>query len=380
MKIGILSTHPPQHCGIGTYTEALSKALSEVCDVSVLCEKGGEQAHPDVDCVTTFSRHGNYVNNVVSTAKSLNLDILHIQHAPDIFGMDLRVPRLLFKLKEAGIASVITLHTVYDLVSGTVERKPYAPIFHFLTGLQADAIIIHQPSTKKTLLRHGIPKSRLHTIPHGTDIMPQGNPDMIKKRLGLKKDDKILLFFGFVHIQKNVSLLIRAMPQVVAALPETRLLIAGEIAGNTWYNRLYLEYLKHITRQLNLTKNVIFDLRYIPGNEIPDYYATADIAMHPHLQGYGSASGAAHLAIAADVPLLCSDIPKFEDVKEYISPKLMLPPHNPVKWADATINLLTDSAFRNDILSAQKAYKELTSWPSVAKSHLKVYQEAMDRM
>ncbi len=374
MKIGILSTHPPQHCGIGTYTQALSRSMSDLTELVLLCEDGGKQTEPAVPCVPAFNRKNDYVNRVLDTVKQERLDLVHVQYAPDIFGMDLRMVRLLRALQKRGIATVITLHTVYTALSGFIERKPQAPLFHFMTGTFSDAIIAHQESIKRTLVRHGVNPGRIHVLPHGTDRLETGDPNDLRTKLNIPGQDRVLLFFGFVHIQKNVGVLIKMMPRVLRHVPNARLLIAGEVAGGTWYNRLYMKALKAMVMRYGLQDRVTFVEQYIPGKAIKDYYALADVALHPHLQGYGSASGAAHLAVATDVPALCSDIPKFEDMKIGVSPQVMLPPRSPGAWADAVVRLLTDAGFKQRILQAQAAFRESSSWDKIAMEHTKIYK------
>ena len=119
MRIGFLSTYPPQHCGIGTYTEKLSFHVAETLGESVLVvsEEGGEEQVESVRVQAVFSRNKAWHTAVLQATREHNLDLIHIQHAPDIFGMGTSLEKLLRGLRKQKVASVITLHTVYNLRS-----------------------------------------------------------------------------------------------------------------------------------------------------------------------------------------------------------------------------------------------------------------------
>lgn len=83
---------------------------------------------------------------------------------------------------------------------------------------------------------------------------------------------KFLLFVGRLAPEKWVEDLIRAMPEVVKQMPEIKLLIV-------WHWPLEHD-LKKITSELWLNRNITF-VWAIPNNELPKYYATADVLIAP---------------------------------------------------------------------------------------------------
>lgn len=381
MRIGFLSTYPPQHCGIGTYAEKLTLAIARESGepVTVLCEEGGETLHDKVPVEAVFSRKGDYSDKVVEAARRHSLDVLHIQHAPDIFGMGGKLVKLLQALRSNGIASVVTLHTVYTAMTGLMERKPNAVGFHRSLGLNTDILVAHQHSMGETLIKHGVSSGQIVEIPHGTTLRDRGDGTMLRERFGFPEDSPVLLAFGFIHMQKNVHVLIPMMAHLRDRLPEARLLVAGKIAGNLWYNRAYFRYMQFLIRRHRMADRVVLHAEFVPGKEIDEYYDLAAVALHPYLQGYGSASGAAHSALSAGCPLLCSDIAKFDDIGRHVSTELLVPARAPAAWADAVHRLLTDEVFARRVLVAQETYAKKSSWPEVARAHLTVYRKATGR-
>lgn len=376
MKIAFASTYPPQHCGIANYTRTLTDAIAAEGDVEivVLSEQGGQPQGGPVGCIPVFSRNQDFSGPLVRAAVEQRVRLVHVQHAPDIFGMGNRLYRLLVGLRREGIASVVTLHTVYSFTSGLIERKPHAPGFHRMLGNRADRLLVHQPSMQRELERQGIPSERIVELPHGTQAPPSEDGSALRTRLGIPASAPLLLFFGFVHVQKNVHTLLLALKSVLRERPDVHLVIAGEVAGGTWYNRAYFRILREMVQRLKLSGHVHLERRFIPGNQVGRYYAAADIVLLPHNQGYGSASGVAHDALAARKPLLCSDTLKFEEIGRSVSPFLMVPTHRPSAWAQKILALLNEPALRAEIGDRVARYAAETSWARVAAAHLDLYR------
>ncbi len=375
MKIAFASTYPPQHCGIANYTRTLTDAMAAIGghEILILSERGGEPQGGPVGCIPVFSRAEDFSAPIVEAAVAQGVDLVHIQHAPDIFGMGERLYHLLVGLRRHRIASVVTLHTVYSFATGLLERKPHAPGFHRMLGMRADRILVHQPSMRRELERQGIAPERIVELPHGTPEAPTDDGLALRRELGIPPASPLLLFFGFVHVQKNVHTLLLALRRVLQERGDVHLVVAGEVAGGTWYNRAYFAGLRQLVTGLGLKGRVHLERRFIPGNQVGRYYAAADLVLLPHNQGYGSASGVAHDALAARKPLLCSDTLKFEEIGKSVSPFLMVPTHRPSVWATKILALLNEPRLRTEVHERVARYAEATSWPRMAAAHLDFY-------
>jgi len=375
MRIALVSTFPPQHCGIATYSLALAQALrtGNQGDSVILSERGGA----DTDGFTAyecFARGQDFSGELLAAVQENRPDVVHIQHSPDIFGMGGPLIRFLEGCRKLSVPTVVTVHTVYTTFSGMVERKPNARQFHRALGAAASHLIVHQDSTRGVLAGHGVRKSRVTVIPHGTPPAFEGDGKEIRRRYDVPDGAQMLLFFGFVHVQKNVLVLLRMMPALLRQCPDAILVIAGEIAGGRWYNRAYAGYIKHLVKRLGIESHVRFAHEFVPFEEIESYYTAADVVLLPHLQSYHSASGVAHLALAAGKPLVCSDIPKFEDIKTYVTSDVAIPPRKPALWAKIVGRLLTDDSFAGKVVDAGKIFASTSSWAEVAKSHGQIYR------
>jgi glycosyltransferase involved in cell wall biosynthesis len=380
MKIGLVSTYPPRQCGIATYTHKLASALA-AGDLGVapaiLAERGGAEIDPAIPCAACFSRRDDYAAAIAETAGGCGLALAHFEHAPDIFGLDGRMVRAAELLRARGVRVVVTLHTVFTRRSGLVERKPFAARFHRRLGRAVDAIVVHTETSADILQAHGVPAARIAQIPHGTDDPLRGDPLAGRRILGVGPRARVLLFFGFVHVQKNIHVLLAALERVVSRAPDATLAIVGKPGGDAWYNRLYARYLARRARRAGLERNVAIVDRFVSDAEAVDIHAAALMVLLPHAQGYGSASGVVHNAMALGLPVVCSDSLKFEEVARNISPELLVPAHAPRAWAEKICALLEDEELRAAYTAQVEAYARRTRWSEVARQHTELYRRVV---
>jgi glycosyltransferase involved in cell wall biosynthesis len=132
---------------------------------------------------------------------------------------------------------------------------------------------------KKELEQLGIPKGKISTIPMGIneEFIERGEH---RKRELKKRSFTILSNRNLLPIY-NVSLLIRAIPNVLTEEPETKFIIAGDGAEK--------ETLEREVKNLNINSSVKF-LGRVPHEEMPDLLSQADIYVSTSLDDGTSVS------------------------------------------------------------------------------------------
>lgn len=116
-------------------------------------------------------------------------------------------------------------------------------------------------------------------VSNGIDLEifnPGNNGEYLKKRYNLP-DKLLLLFVGRLDREKNVDLVLKAMPEVLKKV-DVHFIVAGK--GNEKEN------LEELSRKLKVDKNVSF-LGFIPDEDLPNLYCMADcfiIACEAELQ------------------------------------------------------------------------------------------------
>ena len=377
MRVCFLSTYLPQRCGIATYTAALARAMAQDGEElpHVISEFGAMTGNDQgVTSWPTFSRDQDFGPAVAEKALSIGASVLHVQHSPDILGMDKRLLRLLHALRNARITTVVTLHTVHNPRSAAIDRRFGVSAFHRQLADAAGALIVHGgPAMSAELVRQGVSEAKIFEIAHGTPELCTVSRADARQRLGLRQDAKVLLCFGFIHPQKNLHTVLLAMNRVRRRVPNVLLYIAGSLQNRAWFNRIYLNLLQTLIVRQSISEQVIFREEFVPAEEAVYLYGASDVVLLPYAQSYGSASGIAHNAIGALRIPLCSRSPKFLEIGAAIDPDLLVPTYSPAAWAAALSGLFTDSARRARITDKIEHFAKETAWPEVARRHRRLY-------
>ena len=204
-----------------------------------------------------------------------------------------------------GRSVVVTAHDVESLA-----EKSLLPFIVRLAYRQCSAVIAHNDWTREELIEKcGISASNIHVIPHGNYIDALGRiPDRAaaKRKLGIPISSKTLLFFGQIKDAKGLDVLLDAMRRVIRECPDALLVIAGKV-----WKTDFSEYDRLIDRY-GIRSNIRLKIQYIPNDEVPYYYAAADLVVLPYKKIYQS--GVLLMAMSSGRPVLVSDLPAMVEV------------------------------------------------------------------
>jgi glycosyltransferase involved in cell wall biosynthesis len=136
------------------------------------------------------------------------------------------------------------------------------------------------------------------------------NPDLlkIKNQLGFDADDIIILFFGYVRKYKGLNILIDAMKDITSFDKKIKLLIVGEFydSPDKYYSQI---------KKLNLSDNIKVVQKFVPNEDVGNYYSIADIVVLPYLNA--TQSGVLNIAYGFRKPVVVTDVGGLsEDVVE----------------------------------------------------------------
>ena len=145
---------------------------------------------------------------------------------------------------------------------------------------EVDSIVTVSCAMQEDLLRHGWPKSKISVVWNGVDPAVY-NPnkskpeeiESIRKRYGVKPDDKMILFLGRLAWVKGVTNLIQAMPTVIADYPNAKLVILGKGEQQNDVTEL--------ANRLGIKDKVACRFEFVPEKERILHYAAADVCIFP---------------------------------------------------------------------------------------------------
>ncbi len=125
--------------------------------------------------------------------------------------------------------------------------------------------------------------------------------DVAREKIGINKEDKIVLFFGFIRHYKGLDILFDAIKilQDKGFNTQTKFLIAGEFYEDS---KPYLDQIK----RLGIEDSLILRTSFIPDSEVKNYLCAADVVIQPYRNA--TQSGVTPLAYHFEVPMIVTHV------------------------------------------------------------------------
>jgi 1,2-diacylglycerol 3-alpha-glucosyltransferase len=230
------------------------------------------------------------------------LSVVHV-HSPFVTGwMGVRYAR------RYGMPLVYTYHTQLEAYAHYVPFEVNATRFaasqltRTFANL-ADAVVVPTPAMAARLKELGV-TVRIEIVPSGIDVgrFRAGKRDeSLRRRLGVRAGERLLLYVGRLAKEKNVELVLRALS--VAGDPSLKLIVAGDGP--------HRHALEEAARAGGSSSSARF-LGVVSREDLPDLYASSDAFVMPsttETQGLVQAE-----ALAAGARVVAADAPQNRDV------------------------------------------------------------------
>ena len=123
--------------------------------------------------------------------------------------------------------------------------------------------------------------------------------DLARKKLNLNPHDKIILFFGLIRHYKGLDILLEALAAPEIKNQGIKLLIAGEFYDD---KNFYLQLIK----KLNLHDCVIVHDKFIPNDEVRDYFCASNLVAQTYRNATNS--GVTMVGYFYEKPMLVTNV------------------------------------------------------------------------
>lgn len=360
-----------KHSGIGRYTEELVRNLHGInseleftlfCRRSDLTEITG--LVPGWKIVEADIPHYGFAEQLKLPRifQSEKLDLLHVPH--------FNVP-LLYSGKFVATIHDLLWHEVKSWTVTTLSAPKYAVKYLAYRGsvrntvLRAEKLIVPSLTVKRDLLkRFKLPQEKIEVTYEGVASNVLKNKKNLKNvlaKLGVKEG--FVLYVGNLYPHKNVESIVRA----VKLLRNNNLQIVIVSSRNVFQKR-FLAFIK---------KEGLKDRIHVLGNvsdaELGVLYSSAKAFVFPSFsEGFGLPGLE---AMAAGLPLLCSDIPVFHeiynDAPEYFNPR------DANDIAQKLQRVLADNNLRLKMIKKGRIQASKYSWKKMAEETLGVYNKVL---
>ncbi len=388
MRIGLFTdVYPPHINGVATSVCMLKKALEkmghQVFLVTVnpdkmkyVYEDGGKTIKvPGLPVgIYDYRLSGIYPVRIINKIKKWKLDVIH-SHTE--FGVG-TFARLI--AKQFNIPLVHTYHTMYEdyvhyITHGYFDKSSkklveYLTLFYCDTT--ANELIVPTRKTWDLFKEKYMFEKDIYIVPTGIEIErfykeKINNEEVlaISKKLGLSKNDFIMLFVGRLGKEKNIDFLIDCHKDLLNSIPNLKFIIIGGGPEE--------EYFKERVNKLKLNDSIMFT-GMVPWADVPKYYQLANIfvtASKTETQGLTVIE-----AMAAGVAPVCIDDESFTNtVIDGLNGKIF---KNKKEFKNIVISLYKDNKLLKNLSKQARINAELHSSTHYAEPVLNVYKHAID--
>ena len=363
IRYGLLSTHPPTHCGLATFNAALADSLTAGSAFAgvVRVTAAGDDSPSGADVRHTWP--ARQAGGWREAAEALNtFDVAIIQHEYGIYpgadGADvLRVIRRL------DVPSIVVLHTV--LSRPTPRQKS---VLEQVVAAAGAAVTMSGTAHDRLLVGYDVDPAKVSIIPHGAadhTAIPV-----------VRKPRPHMLTWGLLGPGKGIEWAIRALVQL------RRLDPVYTVAGRTHpkvierHGEAYRAGLHRLAAELGVGQSVDFQAVYHDEAALGQLIRSADVVVLPYDSDEQVTSGVLIEAVAARVPVVATVFPHAVELLTD-GPGLLVPHKNPRALATAIRKTLTrprpavrldDAVPRWPVVAAR--YEELAGRLIAADAHV----------
>ncbi|MCX6771823.1 MAG: glycosyltransferase family 4 protein [Candidatus Micrarchaeota archaeon] len=250
------------------------------------------------------------------------------------------------------------------------KGSPLIKNIEYSTGQKADMVFTVSYSMEEELRSLGFQEKKVRVVWNGVDEKKYNirnfKPDALleyRRKMGVRDDEKMVLFTGRLTFVKGVDTLVRAMPSVIASVPKAKLVVLGrgEMSGE----------IRAMVQQLGIASKVILIDKWVDEDERLLLYASCDLVCAPSryepfgivpLEGMGMAKpvvvgvgGLREIVLDGTTGLYCD-------------------PNSPESIAGQLTAILSDDSLARKMgLAGRRRVEKVYTWKKIAKDTVSLY-------
>ena len=379
-RVAIVSTYPPRQCGLATFSQDLFHSIREIPEVTgagpgdlqVVAMDTGHYRQ-DYPPEVRIQVRANHWTDYREAAELLNLspaDVVSLQHEYGIFGGE-NGNLVIYLLKGLKKPVVTTLHTVLE--------KPTAGQRETLKTICGLSTLVVAQASKAVDILVGVfdvPRDKILLIPHGTPDVPFLDPAFYKHQCGTE-GRRVVLTFGLISPNKGIEYAIEAMSLLVREFPDLLYIVLGATHPEVKkrYGESYRLSLERLVKERGLEDNVVFHNRFVSREQLLEFLVSADIYLTPYLAQEQIVSGTLAYAVACGKAVMSTP---YLYAQELLADGrgVLVPFRNPEAMAEGLRSILSQNVLRDSMRSKAYAYGRKMTWPVVARSYMKAFEDA----
>jgi glycosyltransferase involved in cell wall biosynthesis len=257
-----------------------------------------------------------------------------------------------------GLRHLLRVPVVFLCDNIVPHEKKIADVFLTrLALLFPDSFIVQSKVVLDDLLAFK-PDAVFRESPHPVyEIFPAPVPKAeARRRLGIR-EEKVILFFGYIRAYKGLRHLLEAMPDILKEVP-LRLVVCGEFYEGK-------EETVGLIRRLRIGDKVTLRDDFIPNEQVGEYFCAADLAVLPYVTA--TQSGIVQIAYYYDRPVVGTTVGGLPEMIRDNRTGYLVPPSDPKAVARAVVRFFRENRakeFEKNVCAEKKKY----SWDRMAEA------------
>ena len=358
-RIGVVSTFPPQLCGLATFASALADSLQEAGHiVDRVCVDDGSGAGSGGSGFAAVLKNGVHASIGRVAGALSHCDAVIVQHEYGIYG-GADGDEVLDLLSTLTVPTIVVLHTV-PLVPTPHQREVLERVCAVADGV----VVMSQAAHDRLLDLYTVDAHDVAVISHGATLAAPGT--------GADGDEvPELLTWGLIGPGKGIEHAIDAVAILHKSGVAARYTVAGVTHPKVFAARgdVYRHSLIRRAEDNGVSRSVVFDDSYRTVPELTRFVASATVIVLPYDSRDQVTSGVLIDAVAAGRPVIATAFP--HAVEMLGSGAGVVVPHgDPDALADAIRTVLVDGDVCAGMAAEAQRLAPTLSWASVAAAYV----------
>lgn len=366
-----LSTFPPTRCGIATFTESLSAAITapgrDRAHIVRLVDELDVSRSARVDARTELAAEwGAGRGSAELTARALDgADVAIVQHEYGIYaGVD--GAEVLDVLAAVTVPAIVVLHTVLQEPSASQRA-----VLEQIAARASRVVVMTETARELLATRYTVDPGRVTLIPHGV-------PEWDVVEAPARRDRRTMLTWGLIGPGKGIEWGIRSLTGLTGLEPRLHYEVLGETHPKVLAHEgeAYRDGLRALAVELGVADRVTFDDRYLDRAALAERVAAADVVLLPYDSRTQVTSGVLVEAVAAGKAVVATGFPHaVELLADGVG--TVVAHESP----DAIARAVRDVLGRTDAIAARRRTVRSadTSWAAVAGRYREIAADLVSR-
>lgn len=377
MRAGLVTgEYPPMQGGVGDFTRQLAQGLVRhgldihvlTSDRSVASSTAGLTVHPAVRSWSFLA-----LLRLRALARRLKLDVLNLQYQAAAYGLSGPIH---FLPQWAGVPVVVTFHDLrVPYLFPKAGRLRLAAMTH-LARSAAGVIATDAADAEELQGRGGL--RHLVRIPIGSNIAPAPpagyDRDAWRASLGVRPDEMLLGYFGFLNESKGGDTLISALAILDDRKARAKLLLIGGHTGSSDSANVAFE--AKIERQISRygLGARIMRTGFVETPQVSGHLLACDAVILPYRDGVSFRRGSLMAALAHGCAVITTEpARKMPELQDGANIRLV-PADSPAALVLAITELLQARDLRARLGQGALELAATISWDAIAGRTLEFYR------